>query len=338
MQLHISIWTHHLNHLLYSYHFYSIEFNKKFEIVFDKNVRHNGAILYVNNMSIFFDYSDDIVFLDDHEKYDCYFKRSLSSVTSFKNVYPLNFNVPLSYRTFSFLLKLKKNFLFYKHNKTELYRALDFFHLKSNAAHSLLDIRGFDKDISVGNGEALYYTRLWNPHSTNDPLEKARRLIQNEFRINACRIIKKSFRNSDVGLYPDHFSIKKAPDLVLDLKSCRKSSYLKKLKKFSIGIADDGLKDTPGWKIGEYLLHGKAVISTPISVQIEDFKQGVNYLELSSRSAYKELPDCINDLQKNNKYIEMGQANLEWSSQYIHPKNYLSRVLEIVHSHSNLNE
>jgi hypothetical protein len=86
-------------------------------------------------------------------------------------------------------------------------------------------------------------------------------------------------------------------------------------------------------QIGKHLLHGKAVISTPISVQIEGFKQGENYLELSSRSAYKELPDCINDLQKNNKYIEMGQANLEWSSQYIHPKNYLSRVLEIVHSH-----
>lgn len=36
----------------------------------------------------------------------------------------------------------------------------------------------------------------------------------------------------------------------------------------------------------------------PISVQIEGFKQGVNYLELSSRSAHKELPDCITDLQK----------------------------------------
>jgi hypothetical protein len=86
-------------------------------------------------------------------------------------------------------------------------------------------------------------------------------------------------------------------------------------------------------QIGEYLLHGEAVISLSISVKIEDFKRRMNYLELSSRSAYKELPDCINDLQKNNKYIEIGQANLEWSSQYIHPENYLSRVLGIVHSH-----
>ncbi|AGC77427.1 hypothetical protein DDD_2300 [Nonlabens dokdonensis DSW-6] len=291
---------------------------------------HNGAILYVNSKTVFFDYSDDVLFLEDHSKYDFYFKRSLSIDAKIYNVYPLNFNVPISYKTTSLLLSLNRDFLFYKHNKTELYRALDFLHLKSNSAHSLLDVRKLNRSVSKGNGEPLYYTRLWNPNSTNDPQEKERRFIQNEFRINACRIIKNTFKNAKTGLFPDPYSIKRTSDIVLDLNSCKKSNYLKTLKQFSIGVADDGLKDTPGWKIGEYLLYGKAVISTPIKVQIDQFKIGENYLSLSDRTAYKELPDKIRDLQRDERYMEMAQENLKWSKQYLHPQNYLNRVLEII--------
>ncbi|OUS18669.1 hypothetical protein A9Q93_03370 [Nonlabens dokdonensis] len=291
---------------------------------------HNGALLHVDSKTIFFDYSDDVIFLENPSKYNFYFKRSLSIYTEIENVYPLNFNIPLSYKTISLLQKLQKEFLFHKHNKVEFYRALDVFHLKSNSAHSLLDVRKLSEDVSRGNGEALYYTRLWNPNSTNDPKEKERRIIQNEFRINACRIIKKTFKSAKTGLYPDSFSVKCAADVVLDLKSCKKSNYLKTLKQFSIGIADDGLKDTPGWKIGEYVLHGKAVISTPIQVQIDQFENGKNYLELSDRSAYLELPDRIRELQRDDAYLQMAKANLDWSKQYLHPKNYFIRILEII--------
>lgn len=335
MQLHISIWTHHLNHLIYSYHHYCLDNDMKFELVLDKTITHNGAVLFYQNNSIFFDYSDDIIFLENHENYDYYFKRSLGLNSNYKNVYPLNFNVPLSYKTINLLLKLNKEFLFHKHNRTEFYRALDIFHLKSNSAHSLLDVRKLNKNMNHGNREALYYTRLWNPHSASDPEEKERRLIQNDFRINACRIIKNKFEHAKTGLYPDLYSIKKAPDIVLDLKSCKKSNYLRVLRQYSIGIADDGLKDTPGWKIGEYLLYGKAVISTPINIQIDNFKKDTNFLELSNRSGYEDLPDAISDLQKNDRFLEMGQTNLNWSDTYLHPKNYINRILEIVSSHLN---
>lgn len=332
MKLELSVWTPHLNHLLYSYYFYCKEEKIKCNILFNQSIRHNCGLLTYIDQTILFDYSDDHEFLVNPINFDFYFKRSLSLNCSYKNVYPLNFNVSLTYKALNFLFEVDRSLLRFKHNRTELFRALDYFHLKSNAAHSLMDIRRFPEKISKGNGQCVFYTRLWNPNTTSDPLEKERRILQNDFRINACRVINKNFKKSIAGLFPDVYSIENASDVVLDMKSYKKSNYLKKVKEFSIGIADDGLKDTPGWKIGEYLLYGKAVISTPISIQTNNFEKNMNFLELSNRSAYKELPDAISDLQKNDRFLEMGQTNLNWSDTYLHPKNYINRILEIVSS------
>jgi hypothetical protein len=70
--------------------------------------------------------------------------------------------------------------------------------------------------------------------------------------------------------------------------------------KYNIGIADDGLKDTPGWKIGEYLLYGKAIITTPLNISLDNFKESVNYELLSTRSSFLELPDKIESLLKDS--------------------------------------
>ena len=109
-----------------------------------------------------------------------------------------------------------------------------------------------------------------------------------------------------------------------------KRKYLKELSTYNIGVADDGLKNTPGWKIGEYLLYGRAVVSTPLNVCIENFKEHVNYERLASRSSYEEIPEKIAFLLKDKKYIEMGENNFKWSSNYLHPKNYMNRILDII--------
>lgn len=104
---------------------------------------------------------------------------------------------------------------------------------------------------------------------------------------------------------------------------------MKSLLNADIGIADDGLKDTPGWKIGEYLMFGKAVITTPLNVVIENFSEQVNYEKLSSRNSYEELPEKIENLLMGQKYLEMGQNNFIWSNLNLHPKNYIKKILLI---------
>jgi hypothetical protein len=329
MTLEISVWTHHLNHLLYSYFYFCQKNNIKIRIVYNSKVKHNSALLSVKSVSILFDYSDDTKFIDSPKFYDFYFKRSFKCNANLPNVFPLNFNVPLSYNSISFLSKLKFSFLLDSRNRTEVVRALDKFSIITNSSHSIIDVANYSKNEDFG-GNIIFYTRLWNPDNHPDEEEKERRRDQNDFRINACRLLKKEYKNAFVGLYADDLSKNIAPDLLLEASSSNKKKYFQLLKRCNIGVADDGLKDTPGWKIGEYLLSGKALVTTPLNIVLDDFREHINYESVSSRSSYLELPDKIEYLLKDKKYLEIGENNLKWSDEYIHPKNYINRILQLL--------
>ncbi|WP_445736619.1 hypothetical protein [Mariniflexile sp.] len=330
MKLELSTWTHHLNQLLYAYFYFCKKEKIEFNLSFNKTVKYNGAILFINGKRVFFDYSDDSKFIDSSDDYDFYFKRSLRHKDLKPNVHALNFNVPLAYNSHSFLLHLKKDFLTHKPNKTEIIRAIDNFGLFTNSSHGILDIKNYPKEVKDFGGNIIFHTQLWNPDNHPDEDEKNRRTLQNEFRIHACRVLKKNFENVSAGLFSDEFAQKIAPDILLDDSHSKKKNYLKNLKSFNIGIADDGLKDNPGWKIGEYLLFGKAVVTTPLNICSDDFKEGHNYEKLSSRSAYEELPEKIENLLHNKAYLEVGKNNLNWSETYLHPKNYFNRILSVI--------
>ena len=330
MKLELSSWTHHLNQLLYSYFYFCKKEKRNVDIVRNNAIKFNGAVLHIDNKTAFFDYSDDTKFIDTPEKFDFYFKRSLLPEDKKANIYPLNFNVPMAYKSHWLLTNLKSDFLFDKSNRTEVIRALDQFSLFTNSSHSVLDIKRYPKQIIDHGGNIIFHTRLWNPDNHPDEDEKERRRNQNDFRINACRIIKNTFKNASVGLSADDLSKQLAPDLILDSKHSNKNSYFNMLKNYDICVADDGLKDTPGWKIGEYLLFGKSVITTPINVVIDKFEEHINYEKLTTRNSYLELPEKIEYLLKGKKYLEMGANNLKWSEEYLHPKNYIQRILSTI--------
>nr|WP_315209206.1 hypothetical protein [uncultured Flavobacterium sp.] len=327
MTLIIRYWNPHCNMLIFSYLYYCEINNIEFKINFDPAISPNCALIYDDNQTIFFDYSDNYLFIDLPTKYTYYFKRSLKQEDKKDNIYPLNFQVNYSYKAFVFLTRLSFKELIKMDNRIEIIRALDYFNSVTNSSHNAMDIRGFPKGIQDNGGKVLFHTRLWNPDNHRDSDEKERRFLQNEFRISACRVIKKNFKNASVGLFPDMLSAKMAPDLLLDLKMTSKKEYFKSLRYCDIGIADDGLKDTPGWKIGEYLLFGKAVVTTPLNISLNNFKEGKNYQVLSTRSAYFELPEKINYLLKEKKYLEMCGDNFKWSDDFLHPKNYINNIL-----------
>ena len=330
MQLTISTWTHHLNQLIYSYFYFCEKEKLKTEIVFNKDIVNNGAVLYIGEKLVFFDFSDDSKFLDNPKKFSYYFKRSLRVENKQGNIYPLNFNVPMTYKCHSLLWNLKSDLLFDKSSRVEVIKAIDKFAFFTKSSHGVLDIRRYPEKVHDYGGNVIFHTRLWNPDNHPDSDEKERRRLQNEFRINACRIIKRNFSNSSVGLFCDDLSKKIAPDLLLNSKNSKKNNYLNMLSNHNIGIADDGLKDTPGWKIGEYLLFGKAVITTPLNISLDNFDVHANYEKLTTRSSYLELPDKIESLLKEKRYLEMGSNNMKWSDEYLHPKNYIHRILSIV--------
>lgn len=331
MKLEIRHWTSHQNMIVYSFYYYCKINKKKFELVINENVPYNAAILNFDSFLIFFDYSDDVKFIDFPNKYNFYFKRSLKIDDYKNNVFPLNFQVNFSFKSLEFLLKLDISDLKNKNNRVEFFRALDYFNLFTNSSHQAMDIRKFPNEIKDNGGKIIFYSRLWNPDNHPDEEEKNRRILQNDFRIKACEIIKKNFKNSKVGILSDEFSLKNCPKkLLLSSSKTKKKNYIKELISSDIGIADDGLKDTPGWKIGEYLLYGKSVITTPINIEIANFYKNENYLKLSNRTSYEELPDKINELLKNKYYLQMAKNNKNWSDIYLHPNNYFNRLLSLI--------
>lgn len=330
LNIEIPYWRSHFNMILYSIFYYSEMKGIKLNVKLNSKIRH-GVVLFYKNHSFFFDYSDDTIFSEQSDNYDFYFKRSLKPMDLERNIYPLNFQINSSFKSFKFISKLNCSFFLHKQSRTEIIRALDYFSILTNLSHNPADFRKAKTIKKDNQGRVIFQTRLWDPATNPDQDEKERRAIQNSFRIGACRIIKKNFPDSTVGLYPDDLAKKMANDVLLDKKDTSKINYLRKLNLSSIAIADDGLKGTPGWKIGEYALNGKAIISTPINTVVENFEKNINYLELSHRSAFEELPDLISDLIANKAYLKMGAENELWASKYVSPENYFSKILEKVY-------
>ncbi len=330
MILKINKWTAHHNQILYSLQYYA-DLNKiNFQIEYDAHLPNPGMLFKVNNKTCFLDYSDEVKFLSDPIQYDYYFKRSLLPDLITDKIHPLNFQVNISYRPLKLIFKMPIQIFKSKKSIIEFARAIDYFGLITNDSHPSKDLKKFS-NLSFKNqtGRIIFMTRLWDPARSKEPEEKERRIKQNFFRINACRIISKNFPNSITGIFPDTFAKEVAGDVLLDLKLTTKKNYLFELQRADIGIADDGLKDTPGWKIGEYIFMKKAIISTPIQTVVEEFDDGKNYISTDDRTNYKCLPDLISDLVKNKKYIELKRNNEAWFNKYMRPDKYIDNIINL---------
>lgn len=334
MIIEIPAWTSHHNQLLYSAT-YSLKNNySKFRIVENPALHKHVAVIKRNDMTICCDYSDDAAMAHRTDSYDLYFKRSLRPGNHPSNVRPLNFQVNFSYRIPVLLSKFSPVFLTKRKNRKELLNALDAFAWCRPLAHSSMDLRSFTKESRGNGGRVIFLTRLWDPGTKSEQEERGRRLKQNDFRINAIRIIRKYFPNSITGLYPSRHAMDTAPDLLIDQRMSRKSEYFNALGKSDICIADDGLSDTPGWKIGEFTMFGKSIVTTPISCVVENFEAGTHYLATGDRSSWQELPDLIRALKSDRRYLEMGGLNHLWSEQHLYPGKYMQRILDARVSHS----
>jgi len=340
IQLLIKHWIPHLNQILYSLSYYCYQNNQKHQVIYSNEAPYEGAILIVNNIYCLLDFSDSPKTIDFEAKYDYYFKRSLSKTNINSKILPLNFQTNFSFRPLSQIIKMDNRILKNATSKTEIVRALDYFNLVTKDSHSSKNINRFPKKINDNDGRIIFLTRLWNPNKTDNTEEKERRIKQNEYRINACRTISKNFKNSITGLYPDEYSSIIAKDILIDLSTTTKKNYLSELKKADIGIADDGLFDTPGWKIGEYIMSNKAIITTPINVHIHDFKEDINYLKTRDRNDYESLPALIDNLITDRKYMVMKKNNKKWYNQYLEPeafiKNIFSQIKELSYEDDNI--
>jgi glycosyltransferase involved in cell wall biosynthesis len=97
------------------------------------------------------------------------------------------------------------------------------------------------------------------------------------------------------------------------------SEYLEKTKKSLFVFNTPAVFECHGWKLGEYMAMGKAIISTPLSNDLpESLKHGENIHFVNSE---EEIKDAIQLLLKDEDYrnkLEKGIKNIMKSMLLLH--------------------
>ena len=104
-------------------------------------------------------------------------------------------------------------------------------------------------------------------------------------------------------------------------------SYIKKTKLSSIVFNTPAVFNCHGWKLGEYLAMGKAIISTPISNQLpEKLKHGKNIYIIHN---IEELEYAVNLLLKDHNYREMLENGAkDYYLKYASPEKVIEHILQ----------
>ena len=169
-----------------------------------------------------------------------------------------------------------------------------------------------------GNGKIIFLTRLYDPRSSEVENEKIaeERIMLNAMRIKLIQVLKQEYgKRALCGLSRDSYSLKKAPDLVLNRVFTYKPLYLREMKRASICVSTLGLHQSNGWKFAEYIAAGKAIVTERPIYEIPYAMPGENYLP------FDDINGCIQHIDQLIR-----NQSLRMNMQYLN-QNYYHRHL-----------
>ena len=167
----------------------------------------------------------------------------------------------------------------------------------------------------------MFSTRLW---------EKQNEL--NEFRISLARKLKNKFKkNIIIGVNDNTLSRKLCPDLILHKTVTQRHHFINLINRSLVCITSTGLHRSIGWRFGEFVAAGKAILSEPLHFAVPgNFQVGKNYLSFNS---IDEVVDKCDDLLCNlDKIHTMEYENLYYYFHYLKPDILILNTLKQVFS------
>ena len=107
----------------------------------------------------------------------------------------------------------------------------------------------------------------------------------------------------------------------------RRKDYLKRIKRSELVFNTPSVHDCHGWKLGEYLAMGKAIISTPISnaLPAELVDRQHLYIVNNPEDMTNAVQMLLSDKEKMNYLRE--QASLYYS-QYAKPEIVIRNIVD----------
>lgn len=282
-----------------------------------------------NQFVVAFDMIDGYEFdFEKVERYldtvDFYFKRSFSQkkneAFSEKNrtkIYPISLNWNISYFT---------NPLEWTGETSALKTFLKKIILRN-------DICYYERTSVEKEGTVLFMCRLWDPDGDDikgSSLLQMERKTINEMRISIIRKLKERYGDSFFGgVENSPIAQRLCPDLILPKSYTNRRKYMRLMKQSSVCVATTGLHGSIGWKLAEYVVAGKAIVTEPLCYNIiGDFTSGKNYLE------FTDADECVASVEKllvDRKLRNlMSQNNREYYSNFARPDRQVAYALELV--------
>lgn len=282
---------------------------------------------------LLFDMADSSSFRENiYEDCDFYIKRMLlkRDYERKNKLIPFGFNYMVFYEN-----KFMQNLIF---NKKYFKYAIRY----NQTISGLLNIKNSIHTTHLNNFRAqptegfkiLFRSRLWNPENNSTEWKKKEREKMNRERIAINHIMKDKLGDAfEGGIEKDKFSMIMCPDLLLPSGEYHKEKYFKLLKDVSIGIVNPGLEDSIGWKFGEYVAHGLAILTTPIDHYAfpGEFKEGENYLCFLGM---EDLVEKIQVLYSNTSYRKKIQDNnIQYYKKWLEPAAKIKSIFEEIYSY-----
>lgn len=266
------------------------------------------------------------------EHCDYYFKRSFSPEKNLQlgspyihRMHPLGFNYHVSCKNHPTDKPAWKETI-------KRYLGIEYNNFCSTAftSHSFESLPQYKSD----NFHVIFATRLWSESdSLSAELNEERQYI-NQMRIDIIRQLRKLPGIHFIGgLSGSPLAEQLAPDLILPPEIVPRKKYLQLMRSSDICIGSMGLHESIGWKTGEYVAAGKAIVNETFHYSVPgNFAAGTNYLPFSS---CRQCMDCVQELLASPKKLhEMKQANRLYYTQYLRPDVLIRNTLDIADSKS----
>ncbi len=127
-------------------------------------------------------------------------------------------------------------------------------------------------------------------------------------------------------IFIDHPQYEKFKEMILT-QWYPPQNYVQKTKLSAVVFNTPAVFECHGWKLGEYLSMGKAIISTPIINELPvKLEHGKNVHIVTNAD---EMKSALNFLLSNDKYrrsLENGAR--EYYEQFVSPKSVIGNILQ----------
>lgn len=323
---------HHFSQLLAGLEFLNNE--KRISLHFNLELGKYPSDIFkieIDGLKVFFDLSDNSrIYKNIYEESDFYVKRMLlkSDAEVMEKLIPYGLYYPVYFKNnrLKYLFLGDSSLLKYS---LKYWRSISrIFDIKDSIAVNEISLT---ESGPSSNSQIIFRARLWNPANNDTGWKKKERNILNQQRTELNRLLKNRFDSEfKGGILRDSYSRVVCPDLLLAENEYHRKVYLKELKNSSIGIVNQGLEDSIGAKMGEYVANSLAILTTSIDkYKIPgNFSEGSNYLTFTTAAECLELAEKL--LSDSNLRMTIQTNNENYYAEYLHPGKKIDLIIKTI--------